>query len=471
MSCEILYLEHLVTAQSSGQNLDYVSLSLREGEILGVTGVSESGMTVLADVICGHTALSSGAIYLDGNRVHYTSCTEARRLGIYEITYQAAVVSDMTATENLTVLHGDEGWGRLLNKRRLDEITRAIFDQYGIAGEPQKKAMWLSGEQRLELSVCRALLCGARVLVCREPGEGLSQDELIGFTRFLRQLSSEGMSVIVFNSDVHKALRYSDRVVVMRGGMVCWECRSSQATAADIYRRMRLAASHISIESEFVPLHLFATLQDIQLLKSDLCGLTAELYAGRATGVLCRGVEGQGAIYRMFSCAEPVSGSVLQNEKREKFKSWRRRQGRTVHCLRSRFWEDGIFENLTAAENILFRSLHRFNDRFGVMNQRILRLAMHDFAAENGFDPDGLQEYPRHLSAQMRNQLVLLRVLFEPPRLLVLDYPFYTIDEQIKSDLLQCVATLREKGTAVLWSSNDVPTLQANWEQMVICES
>ena len=471
MGHEILYLEHLVTTRLSGQNLDYVSLSLREGEILGVTGVSASGMAVLADVICGKTTPSAGAIYLDGKRVRYTSRTEAQHLGIYEITYQAAVVSDMSATENLTVLHEDSGWNRVLHKRQLNEVTRVIFDQYGIDSDPQAKARWLTGEQRLKLSVCRALLCGARVLVCREAGEGLTQTELEGFTRFLRQLSREGMSIIVCNSDVQKVLRYSDRIMVMRGGMVCWEHRAADVTAADIYRRMRLSIPQTSVGQVVERPPLLMGLRDVRLLKSELGGLSADLYAGRTTGVLCRGVEGQGAIYRIFSGTELVSGSVLQHGKRKAFKTWQRKHVRTVHCLRSRFWEDGIFDNLTAAENIVFRSLHRFNDRFGVMNWRVLQLALHDFAVENGFHSDGLQLYPRHLSTQLRNQLVLMRVLFEPPQLLVLDYPFYTIDEQIKSDLLQCIAKLREKGTAILWSSNDISTLQANCEKMVIFES
>ena len=53
MKQEILYLEQIVTAQTSGQNLEYVSLSLRVGEILGVRGISESGASVLADVLGG----------------------------------------------------------------------------------------------------------------------------------------------------------------------------------------------------------------------------------------------------------------------------------------------------------------------------------------------------------------------------------------------------------------------------------
>lgn len=99
MKQEILYLEQIVTAQPSGQNLEYVSLSLRAGEVLGVTGISESGASVLADVLCGKLCPASGTIYLDGVPVSYRSENEARKLGIYEITHQASVVNGMTAAE------------------------------------------------------------------------------------------------------------------------------------------------------------------------------------------------------------------------------------------------------------------------------------------------------------------------------------------------------------------------------------
>ena len=74
MKQEILYLEQIVTTQPSGQNLEYVSLSLRAGEILGVTGISESGASVLADVLCGKLCPASGTIYLDGFVFFCTLC-------------------------------------------------------------------------------------------------------------------------------------------------------------------------------------------------------------------------------------------------------------------------------------------------------------------------------------------------------------------------------------------------------------
>ena len=72
---------------------------------------------------------------------------------------------------------------------------------------------------------------------------------------------------------------------------------------------------------------------------------------------------------------------------------WRHRHAGEICCMGPRFWEKGVFENLTAAENIVFRSMNRFRERGNVINRRMLRLALRDFAAEMGFDPEGLDVY------------------------------------------------------------------------------
>ncbi len=468
MKQEILYLEQLVTALPSGQNLEYVSLSLRAGEILGVTGISESGASVLADVLCGRLCPSSGTIYLDGVPVSYRSENEARRLGIYEITHQTSVVNGMTAAENLAVLRGFSWKKMFLHRKSIDEMSRQVFEHYGIDCEPHDRGSSLTNEQKLEISICRALLCGAKVLVCREAGEGLDGDELIRFAAFLHQLRDEGVSVIVFNSSVFKVLQYADRIAVMRGGMVCWERMRKDATAYGIHQRLRISTG-VAPKEKAVP-RLYLSLQEVGLVGSDMAPISVDLYTGRTSGVLCCGPNGRGIVYRMFSGQEPNEGIVMQEGQMYHLEDWRQRHAGEICCLGPRFGEKGVFENLTAAENIVFRSMNRFRERGDVINRRMLRLALRDFAAEMGFDPDGLDVYPRHLSSRMRDQLVLLRVMFAPVGLLVLDYPFYTIDEQIKAELLHCIAVLRSRGTAVLWSSNDRAVLQNNCESVTVCE-
>lgn len=468
MKDEVLYIENLTTDQSAGKNLEYVSLTLNAGEILGVTGVGDSGTSALADALVGRLRPSGGRIYLHGKHAAYHTKGKARELGIFEITYDAAIVSDISVSENLNVLREFSWRNFVIRKKANRETTQAIFAQYGISGLPEGKAGRMTVGQQMEVSICRALLGGAKVLVLREVGEGFSNEELAEFARFLHQIRDEGVSMIVFNSDVRKALLYADRVAVMRSGMVCWLCEATRVTADDIYRRMRLPARAPAARCASEPPQLYAALQGVCLQENDAYTFSADLYTGQALGVLCESSARMDVFYRMFSGAAPALGNVVCEQRIESFTGWRSRHAHEIYCLKTRFWEKGLHENLTAAENIVLRSMYRFGDRLGIMNKRMLRLALHDFAVEHGFEPDALQAYPRHLPVRLRNQLVLLGMLFTPTRLLVLDHPFYTIDEQIKEDLLRCIAELKRNGTAILWSSNDRSVLQAYCEHSAV---
>lgn len=146
MRKKILYLEYLATRRPSGQNLEHVSLSLREGEMLSVTGISESGVSVLADVICGRLSPDAGTIYLEGVPVSYRSVNEARRLGIYEITHRTSVVNNMTAAENLAVLR-KFSWKHLqLRRRSIDSVSQEVFAHYGIGCEPHTRGSRMQGK-------------------------------------------------------------------------------------------------------------------------------------------------------------------------------------------------------------------------------------------------------------------------------------------------------------------------------------
>ena len=113
--------------------------------------------------------------------------------------------------------------------------------------------------------------------------------------------------------------------------------------------------------------------------------------------------------------------------------------------------------------------MNRFRKRGDVINRRMLRLALRDFAAEMGFDPEGLDVYPRHLSNRMRNQLVLLRVMFTGWSA-ILTIPFIPLMSRLKPELLHCIAVLRARGTAVLWSSMTAQCCRITVKVLRCCE-
>lgn len=456
MKQEILYVENLTTALTSVQNLDHVSFSLEPGEILGITGLSSSGISILADALTGGVHPVGGAMYLDGKAVSPASQEEANRLGLYEINHSLSVIRSLSVSENLNVLRRFVWRDFFVKQERNRQITQMVFRQYHIGGDPCASVQLLTTGQRMELAICRALLCGARVLVCREAGEGFNEEELYEFEHFIHQLRNEGIPMIMLNSDVRMVMRLADRVAVMRRGMICYSRKTEEASLQDIYRCMGLSRSEDSPAGAQGPKTPYISLRHIRNPGGEARPLSADLYSGEILGACWEGCVYSDASVRLYRGDFKGEGTVIQDGRSIRFQTWRKAHRHQILCFGMGFWEQGIYENLTAGENLLFRTYHRYDRRAGLFNLAMLRLALREFCESHQIDPDCLHQYPRHLSPGLRNQLVLWTALLAPPKLLVLDNPLYAIDEQVRRNFLACLAELKAAGTSVLWNSNSL---------------
>ena len=188
---EALYAENLITEQANQQNLDRVTFSLSNGEIFGITGLNGSGLSTLSDVLTGRIPLSGGAIYVRGTQVRLGSQEQANAVGIYGVRHSMSIIPTLSLSENLNVLGRNSLRRFIINPRLNADTTRTILEYYRLGGSPEEKAGHLSSGQCAQLSICRAILCGAQILVCQEMGEGFNENEEQEFGRFLRQLRDE----------------------------------------------------------------------------------------------------------------------------------------------------------------------------------------------------------------------------------------------------------------------------------------
>lgn len=454
MKQEILYVENLTTGLTSVQNLDHVSFSLDPGEILGITGLDGSGISILADALTGAIRPTGGSIYLNGTVVSLTSRQEANRLGLYEINHSMSVIRNLSVSENLNVLRRFAWRDFLVKRERNEQITRAVFEQYHIGGDPACPVQLLTTGQRMELAICRALLCGARVLVCREAGEGFNEAEIYEFEHFIRQLRSEGIPMIMINSDVRMVMRLADRVAVMRRGMICYSRRTAEASVQDICRCMDLSRPEDSPAGNMGTRAPYISLRQVRNLSSEARALSADLYSGDILGACWEGSNYSDDSVRLYRGELKGEGTVIQNGIPFPFPAWRKVNRHQILCFGMGFWDKGLYENLTAGENLLLRTYHRYGRRAGIFNRAMLRLALREFCESHEIDLECLSQYPRHLSPGVRNQIVLWAALLAPPKLLVLDNPLYAIDEQVRRNFLACLAELKAAGTSVLWNSN-----------------
>ena len=457
MKKEILYVEQLTTDQSSSQNIDHVTFSLEQGKILGITGLHNSGIMALAGALSGEIPICHGTVYLEDAPVKLTSRTQANQLGIFHITQELAVIPTLTVSENMNILRMQNRQNLILHPRTDLETTRSVFEHYRIGGNPDGYPPALSVGQRTQLSICRAVICGARVLICSAPGEGTSEADLLSLRRFLQMLRDEGLSILIITPDARTALFLSDQVAVMRSGMICYRREVQEASLEDMVccmAAMKAAAPLLRQSPEREDYRIGLRNLIIPGTKTRSHPINLDLAGGTSLGLLWPAQSYGSDVRKAFLGQSSASGTVLQNGCKEPFRKWRKRNRHQIACLGLRFWEQDLQENMTVAENLLLRTYHRYDRRLGILNPVMLNLALREFSEAYGLDPDCLNRYPRHLSPELRHQVVLWSVLFAPPRLLVLDCPMFTMDEQIRRNYLSALEDLKRGGTAILWSDN-----------------
>ena len=200
-----------------------VSLALRRGEVLGISGLVGAGRTELAEGLVGLRP-HHGIIRRNGAAVAVRSLSDAERHGIAYLTEdrkERGLLLDRSLRENLT-LSTLRRFGALFLSRPAEDaaLTQAISD-FDIRAPRRDIAVGnLSGGNQQKLLLAKTMLPAPEIVIIDEPTRGIDIGTKSQIYHFIDRLARQGLSVIVISSDMPEILGLSDRVLVMRQGRV-----------------------------------------------------------------------------------------------------------------------------------------------------------------------------------------------------------------------------------------------------------
>ncbi len=451
MKKEALFLQNITTDDPGVQNLKYVSLYLREGEILGITGLNGGGMARLADILCGRMHPTGGNIFLFEEQVEIENERTSRSLGIAEIKDHRSVVPLMSAAENLCLPSLRKG-KRFVGKKYIQVVAADMFQEYNLDVDPNETAGMLSYAKRMEIAICRALRSNAKLLICHEMGAGFSEEELSECKRLLDRVCEKGISVLLLNSDPEILLHFADRCIVFRDGMICYEEERNSIEISAMKKVMQIHAveetSDIMVRDVSQNTYLF---QDIRTAEEEV-PVSFLMTSGKITRINDRSLR-EDFFYEAFTKEKISYGQVIVSNQKYNFEKWKKAQ-RKMYVLKKRFWEEGVFSELSIKENIIMGTYSKFSFRAGILSNSVLNLAVDDFCIEYQINQELLSKKPHQVKESERNKIVLWRLLFCEPDILILDNPFYAMDEELRKSLLRCMENLQKGGTAILHAEN-----------------
>jgi len=204
-----------------------VSLTVYEGEIVGLGGLVGCGKAELARALFGLRATSGGTFSIEGLRITDPTPRSMLACGLIylpEDRRNEALVMNRTMSENivLEVLGDPENVrGGLVRDGNLGRLVDRLLDQLNVnPKQPRKKVAELSGGNQQKVVLGRALSRQRKVFIFHEPTTGVDVGARLEFYRQLARLCEEGAAILLVTSDLQELLHLSHRAYVMAGGRI-----------------------------------------------------------------------------------------------------------------------------------------------------------------------------------------------------------------------------------------------------------
>jgi putative ABC transport system ATP-binding protein len=206
--------------------LDGVSLTVEEGEFIGLLGTSGSGKSTLLNLIAGLDRASGGTLRIFDQDLAAMSSIELtlhRRRNVGIIFQSFNLVSTMTASENVALAMMFAGVPRAEREARASSLLSAV----GLAGRQAHRPRELSGGEQQRVAIARALSNQPRILLADEPTGNLDSRTSREIMAILRELNQrEGKTIIMVTHDPSLAREHADRTVTMLDGQVVGDERA-----------------------------------------------------------------------------------------------------------------------------------------------------------------------------------------------------------------------------------------------------
>jgi branched-chain amino acid transport system ATP-binding protein len=201
-----------------------ISLAIGAGELVSVVGPNGAGKTTLVNAIAGLLPIRSGTAWLDSREITKMGAKDLCRRGVAIIPEGRGLFATMTVEENLEI----GGYAPAARKLCAQGLER-VYAMFPILRERRRQmAGTLSGGQQQMVAIGRALMACPRLLLIDEPSLGLAPTVVNQVFDVIQAIHADGVSILLIEQNVAKALEIAERAYVLEGGRIVSEGKPAE---------------------------------------------------------------------------------------------------------------------------------------------------------------------------------------------------------------------------------------------------
>jgi ribose transport system ATP-binding protein len=450
--------------------LKRVAFSLRKGEVHALMGGNGAGKSTLMKILTGVYSRDGGSVLIDGQPVEVHDTAAAERAGVAMIFQEFSLVPTLTVAQNIFLKREPRFAGTpFINGAEMKRQARLILEELGVDIDPDAPVSGLSVGYMQIVEIAKALSKKARILVMDEPTSSLSEAETEALFELVNRLKASGISIVYISHRMAEILKLCDRVTVMRDGETVMTADCADLSVAQIVEAMLGAGNATSFEwkDRQVPATAKPVVQVRNLrLDKRIDDVSFDIKSGEIVGLA--GLMGSGRTEiaeTIFGRRRAVSGEVLFDGVPVANQADAIARGiALVPEDRRKF---GLVLDHSVRDNIILPNLERFTRHLFVQDAAALQ-TVRDTIRDLAIKTDGPDKLSRLLSGGNQQKIVIGKWLARDPRLLILDEPTIGVDIGAKSEIVETVRAMADRGMAVLVISSELEELMAISDRILV---
>ncbi len=453
---------------------DHVDFDLKKGEIHALLGENGAGKTTLMNILYGLYKPDSGEIFKNGEPVVLNSPKDAIAIGIGMVHQHFMLIPVFTVTENIML--GDESIKNgVLDRRGVSAKVLELSQKYGLEIDPEVHVEDIPVGVQQRVEIVKTLYRRAEILILDEPTAVLTPQEVDDLFRIMRELTSQGVSIIFITHKLKEVLAIADRITVMRAGQVVGTVTPNETDEPHLAAMMVGREVILNVEKEPAkPTEEILTVNDLHVLDQRgleaVRGVSFSVRAGEILGIA--GVQGNGQpelVESLTGLRQSMSGHVtlMGNDVTN------RPPRPIIEIGMSHIPEDrqrhGLVLSYPIADNLVLCTyyLPPFGVKFVIQNK-----AIDEYARKLITDFDIRTPSPymptSNLSGGNQQKVIVARELSRSVRLLIANQPTRGLDVGSIEYIHKQIVSMRDKGVAVLLISAELDEIMSLADRIAV---
>jgi len=460
MTVHRLQLAHITKRYPSVVANSDVSLTVAPGETHAVLGENGAGKSTLMKIIYGSVKPDEGSVMFNGNPVNVRNPQEARALGISMVFQHFSLFDTLTVAENVWL-----GLDKTLSLAEVARRVQAKAGEYGLDIDPSRPVHTLSVGEMQRVEIIRALLTDPKLLILDEPTSVLTPQAVQKLFVVLKQLASEGCSILYISHKLHEIRELCTACTVLRGGKVTGVCKPQNESNESLSRLMIGAEPpplmHRPVHAGDVALKVKGlTLAREDQFGVDLDGISLDVRAGEVVGIA--GVSGNGQKELLYALSgedtRAQAGMIEVFGKAAAHFRPRRRRALGLHFVPEERLGRGAVPTLGLAHNLLLTRSNAVG-KGGWIRTRALNQHAADIIKRFNVKAGGPGAAARSLSGGNLQKFIVGREIDANPKIFIVSQPTWGVDVGAAALIRGEILALRDAGCAVLVVSEELDEL------------